>query len=51
MHKRIRDEATDDWDDRVAVERFEGKGGTFRRGAGRLLGRDDAGRLRVAVGR
>jgi pyruvate/2-oxoglutarate dehydrogenase complex dihydrolipoamide dehydrogenase (E3) component len=50
VHKRIRDEATDDWDDRVAVERFEGKGGTFRRGAGRLLGRDDAGRLRVAAG-
>lgn len=50
VHKRIRDEATDDWDDRVAVERFEGKGGTFRRAAGRLLGRDDAGRLRVAAG-
>jgi len=26
---RIRDEATDNWDDRVAVERFEGQGGTF----------------------
>ena len=25
--KRIRDEATDNWDDRVAVERFEGLGG------------------------
>src|SRR6185369_5657545 len=25
--RRIRDEATDNWDDRVAVERFEGKGG------------------------
>jgi len=36
--RRIRDEATDDWDDRVAVERFEGKGGTFVRGAGRLVG-------------
>jgi pyruvate/2-oxoglutarate dehydrogenase complex dihydrolipoamide dehydrogenase (E3) component len=35
--RRIRDEATDDWDDRVAVERFEGKGGTFVRGAGRLV--------------
>jgi pyruvate/2-oxoglutarate dehydrogenase complex dihydrolipoamide dehydrogenase (E3) component len=34
---RIRDEATDDWDDRVAVERFEGKGGTFVRGTGRLV--------------
>jgi pyruvate/2-oxoglutarate dehydrogenase complex dihydrolipoamide dehydrogenase (E3) component len=32
--RRIRDEATDNWDDRVAVERFEGKGGRFVRGAG-----------------
>jgi pyruvate/2-oxoglutarate dehydrogenase complex dihydrolipoamide dehydrogenase (E3) component len=30
--KRIRDEATDNWDDRVAVERFECKGGRFVRG-------------------
>lgn len=36
--RRIREEATDDWDDRVAVERFEGKGGTFVRGTGRLAG-------------
>ncbi len=36
--RRIREEATDNWDDRVAVERFEGKGGTFVRGAGRLIG-------------
>jgi pyruvate/2-oxoglutarate dehydrogenase complex dihydrolipoamide dehydrogenase (E3) component len=35
--QRIRDEATDDWDDRVAVERFEGKGGRFVRGEGRLV--------------
>jgi len=35
--RRIRDEATDDWDDRVAVERFEGKGGTFMRGEGHLV--------------
>ncbi len=35
--RRIRDEATDDWDDRVAVERFEGKGGTFERGEGHLV--------------
>ncbi|HEX3589545.1 MAG TPA: NAD(P)/FAD-dependent oxidoreductase, partial [Pseudonocardiaceae bacterium] len=35
---RIRDEATDDWDDKVAVERFEGKGGRFIRGRGRLSG-------------
>lgn len=35
--RRIRDEATDDWDDTVAVERFEGKGGTFVRGTGRIV--------------
>ena len=35
--RRIRDEATDDWDDRVAVERFEAKGGRFLRGRGRIL--------------
>ncbi len=35
--ERIRDEATDDWDDRVAVERFEGKGGRFLRGEGRIV--------------
>ena len=33
---RIRNEATDDWDDKVAVERFEGKGGRFVRGHGRI---------------
>ncbi|MCD9624255.1 dihydrolipoyl dehydrogenase family protein [Rhabdothermincola salaria] len=38
--RRIRDEATDDWDDTVAVERFEKKGGTFVRGRGRLVGPD-----------
>lgn len=42
--RRIRDEATDGWDDRVAVERFEGKGGRFWRGEGRLVG---PGRVRV----
>jgi pyruvate/2-oxoglutarate dehydrogenase complex dihydrolipoamide dehydrogenase (E3) component len=31
---RIRTEATDDWDDKVAVDRFTGKGGTFFRGHG-----------------
>jgi pyruvate/2-oxoglutarate dehydrogenase complex dihydrolipoamide dehydrogenase (E3) component len=41
---RIRDEATDDWNDRVAVERFEEKGGRFVRGAGRL---DGPGRVTV----
>lgn len=35
---RIRDEATDDWNDQVAVDRFVGKGGTFVRGLGRLDG-------------
>ena len=35
---RIRDEATDDWDDRVAVERLEKAGVTFVRGHGRLTG-------------
>jgi pyruvate/2-oxoglutarate dehydrogenase complex dihydrolipoamide dehydrogenase (E3) component len=33
---RIRAEATDNWDDRVAVERFEKQGGTFVRGIGRF---------------
>lgn len=36
--KRIRREATDDWDDRVAVDRFTGKGGWFVRGRGRITG-------------
>jgi pyruvate/2-oxoglutarate dehydrogenase complex dihydrolipoamide dehydrogenase (E3) component len=30
--RRIRDEATDDWNDKVAVDRFTGKGGHFVRG-------------------
>jgi len=34
---RIREEATDNWDDDVAVRRFEGKGGIFVRGAGQLV--------------
>src|SRR5262249_45385739 len=33
----IRDEATDTWDDKVAVDRFTGKGGRFVRGSGRLV--------------
>jgi pyruvate/2-oxoglutarate dehydrogenase complex dihydrolipoamide dehydrogenase (E3) component len=37
---RIRNEATDDWDDKVAVDRFEGKGGRFVRGHGRVTGPD-----------
>src|ERR1700731_4523723 len=36
--QRIRTVATDNWDDRVAGERFQGKGGHFVRGAGRLAG-------------
>jgi pyruvate/2-oxoglutarate dehydrogenase complex dihydrolipoamide dehydrogenase (E3) component len=36
--RRIRDEATDGWDDTVAVERFEGKGGRFVRGWARITG-------------
>jgi pyruvate/2-oxoglutarate dehydrogenase complex dihydrolipoamide dehydrogenase (E3) component len=34
--RRIREQATDNWDDRVAVERFEGKGGIFVRGRSAL---------------
>ncbi|GAA4714424.1 dihydrolipoyl dehydrogenase family protein [Phytohabitans rumicis] len=36
--KRIREEATDTWDDKVAVDRFTGKGGRFVRGYGTLVG-------------
>jgi pyruvate/2-oxoglutarate dehydrogenase complex dihydrolipoamide dehydrogenase (E3) component len=42
---RIRNEATDNWNDAVAVQRFEGKGGRFVRGHGRVTGPDT-----VAVG-
>lgn len=38
--RRIRNEATDNWDDRVAVERFEAKGGRFVRGRAKLIGPD-----------
>ena len=34
--RRIRDEATDSWDDTVAVQRFEGKGGRLVRGRARV---------------
>jgi len=34
--RRIRDEATDDWDDEVAADRFTGKGGILVRGRGRI---------------
>jgi pyruvate/2-oxoglutarate dehydrogenase complex dihydrolipoamide dehydrogenase (E3) component len=46
---RIRNEATDDWNDQAAVDRFTGKGGVFARGAGRLTGRLADGRLGVEV--
>lgn len=36
VHGWIADQATDHWDDRVAVERLESLGGTFLRGRGRL---------------
>src|SRR5918998_768889 len=36
--RRIRAEATDTWDDKVAVDRFTGKGGQFVRGYGALVG-------------
>ncbi|HEY3882760.1 MAG TPA: NAD(P)/FAD-dependent oxidoreductase [Trebonia sp.] len=34
--QRIRKEATDDWDDKVAVDRFEATGGRFVRGRGKI---------------
>lgn len=36
--RRIRDEATDNWNDKAAVDRFEDKGGRFVRGWARLDG-------------
>lgn len=36
--QRIRESATDDWDDTVAVDRFVGKGGIFVRGKGTITG-------------
>ncbi|MFJ6196721.1 dihydrolipoyl dehydrogenase family protein [Micromonospora sp. NPDC092111] len=42
--RRIREEATDTWNDQAAVDRFTGKGGRFLRGSGRL---DGPGRVRV----
>ncbi len=42
---RIRAEATDDWDDTVAADRFTGKGGQLFRGYGRITAPD-----RVTVG-
>jgi pyruvate/2-oxoglutarate dehydrogenase complex dihydrolipoamide dehydrogenase (E3) component len=48
--KRIRDEATSDWDDTAGVERLEKQGAKFARATGRLAGRDDQGRILVQVG-
>nr|BFE66700.1 NAD(P)/FAD-dependent oxidoreductase [Actinoplanes digitatis] len=42
--RRIRDEATDTWDDKVAVDRFTAKGGHFVRGRAAIVG---PGRVRV----
>ena len=36
--RRIREEATDTWDDTVAVDRFTDQGGRFVRGRARILG-------------
>ncbi|MBQ0868227.1 NAD(P)/FAD-dependent oxidoreductase [Streptomyces sp. RK75] len=47
VHVRIRDEATADWDDTAAVERFTGQGGHFVRGRGRFTGQ---GRVEVESG-
>ena len=38
--QRIRHEATDDWNDQVAVDRFSGHGGRFIRGRAQILGPD-----------
>ena len=35
---RIREEATDDWNDKVAADRFTGKGGHLVRGRGKITG-------------
>jgi pyruvate/2-oxoglutarate dehydrogenase complex dihydrolipoamide dehydrogenase (E3) component len=47
--RRVRDEATDDWDDAVAVRRLEDAGAAVVHGTARLAGRDDEGRLLVQV--
>src|SRR4051794_16138408 len=39
--RRIRDEATDSWDDKVAVDRLVGKGVTFVRGWATITGPDE----------
>ena len=48
--RRIRDEATTDWDDTIAVDRLRKAGADFVRGRGELAGRQDDGRWKVRVG-
>jgi pyruvate/2-oxoglutarate dehydrogenase complex dihydrolipoamide dehydrogenase (E3) component len=45
--RRVREEATDGWDDRAAVERLERRGARFLRGHGRIV---DAGQVAVTHG-
>ena len=47
---RIRAEATDNWDDQVAVDRLERSGASFARGHGTITGRGADGRIGVRVG-
>lgn len=47
--QRLAGEATDNWNDKVAAERFTGKGGILVRGRGRLDGRGPDGAVRVDV--
>ncbi|GIE81082.1 pyridine nucleotide-disulfide oxidoreductase [Actinoplanes philippinensis] len=42
--RRVREDATDNWDDKVAVDRFTGKGGTFVRGRATITG---PGRIKI----
>jgi pyruvate/2-oxoglutarate dehydrogenase complex dihydrolipoamide dehydrogenase (E3) component len=44
--QRIRAEATANWDDTVAVQRFEKHGGRFIRGQATLVGRQRSGSVR-----
>ncbi|MFB9908675.1 dihydrolipoyl dehydrogenase family protein [Allokutzneria oryzae] len=39
--RRIREQATDNWDDKVAVRRFTDTGGTFLRGRATLTGKNE----------
>jgi hypothetical protein len=48
--RRIREEATDPWNDPVAVDRFEKKGRHFVRGGGRLTVRRRGGDATLGTG-